>query len=386
MKKVLHISKYYYPFIGGVEEVAADITSALKLKDGEYEQKIICFNEDSTTDGVTTYRGQTVHDDIDGVEVIRCGTAVKVSSQALSLTYHTELKKVMESFKPDIVVFHYPNPFVSQMLLKYKKMDFKLVVYWHLDITKQKILSKFFYAQNIELLQRADKIVATSPNYIKGSPFLSRFKDKCTVIPNCINNERLKVTPEIEELSKKIRNKYKDKVICFGLGRHIPYKGFIKLVEASRYLDDRFAILIGGQGELTGLLKKEAQGDSKVHFLGKISDNELIACLLACDVFCFPSVTKNEAFGIALAEGMYFGKPAVTFTIPGSGVNYVNVKDVTGLECPNSDSKAYAEALEKLADDPELREKLGSAGRERVLEKFTYDIFCEGLDKMIESL
>ncbi|MCR5122405.1 MAG: glycosyltransferase [Ruminococcus sp.] len=384
MKRILHISKYYYPFIGGVEEVAADITSALAGED--YEQKIICFNEDSTTDGVTTYRGQTVHDEVNGVEVIRCGTIVKVASQALSTTYFNELKKVMEEFRPDIVVFHYPNPFVSALLLLYKKQDFKLVVYWHLDITKQKLLSKFFYAQNIELLERADRIIATSPNYIKGSPFLRRFRDKCTVIPNCINNDRLRVTPEIERLAAKIRRKYKDKIICFGLGRHIPYKGFIKLVEASRFLDDRFDILIGGKGELTGMLMKEAAGDSKVHFLGKISDSELIACLLACDIFCFPSVTKNEAFGIALAEGMYFGKPAVTFTIPGSGVNYVNVKDVTGLECPNSDSKAYAEALTKLADDPELRAKLGSAARERVLEKFTYDIFREKLLDMFDKL
>jgi len=384
MKKILHISKYYYPFIGGVEEVAADITLALKGED--YEQKIICFNEDSTTDGVTTHRGETVHDDVNGVEVIRCGSVAKVASQALSVTYYKELKDVMESYKPDIIVFHYPNPFVSQLLLKYKKKDFKLVVYWHLDITKQKMLSKLFYKQNIDLLERADRIIATSPNYIKGSPFLSRFKDKCTVIPNCINNERLKVTPEIEKLAAKIRNKYKGKTICFGLGRHIPYKGFIRLVEASRYLDDDFAILIGGKGELTGMLMKEASGDSKVHFLGKISDTELIACLMACDIFCFPSVTKNEAFGIALAEGMYFGKPAVTFTIPGSGVNYVNVKDVTGFECPNSDSKAYAEALKKLAGDPELRNKLGSAGRERVLDNFTYDIFADNIKKMIGEL
>ena len=384
MKKILHISKYYYPFIGGVEEVAADITAALRK--GDYEQKIICFNEDSTTDGVTTHRGETVHDEINGVEVIRCGTLVKMASQALSLTYYSELKKVMQSYRPDIVVFHYPNPFVSQFLLLFKKMDFKLVVYWHLDITKQKVLSKFFYHQNIELLKRADKIVATSPNYIKGSPFLRRFRDKCIVIPNCINNERLTVTPEIEQLAAKIRRKYKDKIICFGLGRHIPYKGFIKLVEASRYLDDRFAILIGGKGELTGMLMKEASGDSKVHFLGKISDEQLIACLMAADIFCFPSVTKNEAFGIALAEGMYFGKPAVTFTIEGSCVNYVNIKDVTGLECPNSDSAAYAKALKKLADDPELRQKLGSAGRQRVLDNFTFDTFCDNIRDMIEKL
>ena len=112
----------------------------------------------------------------------------------------------------------------------------------------------------------------------------------------------------------------------------------------------------------------------------------MIACLLACDIFCFPSVTKNEAFGIALAEGMYFGKPAVTFTIPGSGVNYVNVKNVTGLECPNSDSVAYAKALEKLAADPALREKFGKAGRERVLNNFTYDTFRQNILELFNDL
>ena len=45
-------------------------------------------------------------------------------------------------------------------------------------------------------------------------------------------------------------------------------------------------------------------------------------------IFCFPSITRNEAFGIALAEAMYCGKPAVTFTIEGSGVNFVSLDGV----------------------------------------------------------
>ena len=42
MKKILHISKYYYPFSGGTEQIARDVV--LALKDG-YEQKIIAFND-----------------------------------------------------------------------------------------------------------------------------------------------------------------------------------------------------------------------------------------------------------------------------------------------------------------------------------------------------
>ena len=42
MKKILHISKYYYPFFGGTEQIARDVVLALK---GEYEQKVIAFND-----------------------------------------------------------------------------------------------------------------------------------------------------------------------------------------------------------------------------------------------------------------------------------------------------------------------------------------------------
>ena len=79
----------------------------------------------------------------------------------------------------------------------------------------------------------------------------------------------------------------------------------------------RFRVIIAGKGELTESLKAKAKNDQKIEFIGLISDFEKRAYLHACDIFCFPSITKNEAFGIALAEGMYFGKPAVTFTIAG---------------------------------------------------------------------
>ena len=417
MKRILHISKYYYPFVGGTEQVARDLIDVFCIMGGvemnkvpqtsdylypniggieqvarnfanvatseEIEQKIICFNEDAADGNYICHRKETIHDNVDGIEVIRCGCIAKVASQSISLTYAEKLKKVMNEFKPDIVILHYPNPFVSHFFLKYKKRDFKFILYWHLDITKQRILGKLFHGQTIALLERADRIVATSPNYITGSPYMNKYAKKCIVIPNCINEKRLVATDEIKAKADIIRKKYKGKTICFGVGRHVPYKGFTYLIQAAKHLDNSFKILIGGKGELTEALKAEAANDDKIEFLGRVNDDDLIAYYMACDIFCFPSITKNEAFGLALAEGMYFSKPAVTFTITGSGVNYVSLNGVTGIECPNRDSKAYAEAVNKLAKDKELRKRYGDNARQRVVDNFTFEEFKRNVTKLL---
>lgn len=385
MTNILQISNYFYPNIGGIEQVARDIAGSFS-ECGDIQQKLICFNETASDGNHSCRREETVHEMIDGIEIIRCGCIVKKASQSISLTFGRELDQVMREFQPDIVIFHYPNPFEAFFLNQYLRKPFQFVLYWHLDIVKQKILGKLFHGQTMRLLKRADRIVATSPLYIDGSPYLSQFREKCIVIPNCISETRMKVTDEIRKRAEEIRKENEGHLLCFGVGRHIPYKGFTYLVQASRELDDRFRIVIGGKGELSDSLKEEASGDSKIMFPGRVSEEDLIAYYLAMDIFCFPSVTKNEAFGIALAEGMYFGKPAVTFHIPGSGVNFVSLKDVTGLEVPNGDSRAYASALRKLADNPELRKQLGKAASMRVNDLFLMDRFQEEIRELVGSL
>ena len=129
-----------------------------------------------------------------------------------------------------------------------------------------------------------------------------------------------------------------------------------------------------------------AAGNAKIQFLGRISDTELVANIQACDVYCFPSITKNEAFGLALAEGMYFGKPTVTFTINGSGVNYVSINGVTGIEVPNRDTRAFAEAMKMLADDSALRSRYGENAKERVIENFLFETYRMRIQELFKKL
>lgn len=356
---------------------ARAIADSLNCADG-VEQQIFCFNGGK----------QTVIDELDGVKVTRVGSFIKVSSQSLSLSYYKRLKQVFKDFTPDVVIFHYPNPFAAHFLLKIlkKRPECRLVLWWHLDITKQKILGKLFVKQNYRLLSRAEKVIATSPNYINGSPYLSRYDSKCIVIPSCINNEHNLTSENVVQRAREIKDGCKGKTVCFAVGRHVEYKGLIYLIKASALLGENYVIYIGGNGELTDYLKSQARGDNKIVFLGQLSDEELTAYMLACDIYCFPSVTKNEAFGLSLAEAMNFGKPAVTFTINGSGVNYVSLNGVTGIEVENRNVEQYAGAISTLANDEELRHRLGEAARQRAQNNFIYDKFKENVINLVSSL
>lgn len=373
MKKILHISKYYYPFSGGTEQIARDCVLALKES---YEQIVIAFN-DGRFDEICI---------VDDIKVIKCGCFTKILSQSLSTTYKKHLHLLIADFNPDIIVFHYPNPFVANLLLEELKFSkAKLIVYWHLDITRQKLLGKLFGVQNRLLLKRSYKVIATSPNYIVGSPWLQKVREKCVVVPNCINIERMKITPDIEKRAEKIRTANSGKIICIAVGRHTEYKGFSYLIQASKLLDNTFQIYIAGTGELTEKLHEEAEGDKKIFFTGKVDDSELKALILASDIFCFPSIAKNEAFGIALAEAMYYKKPAITFTIPGSGVNYVCLNGENGIEVENRNVEKYAEAIRTLADNKTLRMKYGEAGKKRVVEHFLDSHFKVNIRKVLEE-
>lgn len=383
LSRILQIPNYFFPNIGGIEQTARDIMHV--IQETSYEQKIICFNENAKKEDYVCKREETVKDIVDDVEIIRCGCVAKVASQSLSLTYPRELYKVINEFRPDIIVFHYPNPFVASFLLPTLPKETKLILYWHLDITKQKILGKIFHNQTLRLIRRANQIVATSPNYVEGSPYLSKNQDKIVVIPSCIDTTRLKPSHSHYERAKEIREEHKGKFICFAIGRHVEYKGMEYLVKAAKLLNGDYAVLIGGQGPLTQSLMEMAKDDREVYFLGKISDDELIANYLACDVICFPSITKNEAFGLSLAEGMYFGKPAVTFTIPGSGVNYVNVDGVTGIVVKNGDCNAYAAAIMNLFIQKDIRGLMGENAARRVKEEFLLDRFKTNLLRSLST-
>ena len=245
----------------------------------------------------------------------------------------------------------------------------------------QRYLYKLVKGVENRLLDRANVILATSPNYIEDSLPLQKYKHKIKVFQNFIDISKFELTQNQIEEVEAIKTKFQNKPILFFLGRHVAYKGIQYLIDAEPYIKNDCVFLIGGKGELTDQLKNNNKSE-RIHFIGRVCDEDLPVYYKATDIFVFPSVTKNEAFGVALAEAMYSETAAVTFTIFGSGVNWVSIHNQTGIEVENRNVKALAEAIDTLLADKELRDKYAKAAKMRVHELFT----IEKIEKKLKEI
>lgn len=370
-KTILQIAKYYYPVEGGIETVTKYMAEGLS----SFENIVICFSQD----------GITRMDTVNGIEVYRIAPSLRVSSQDICFSYYSYLKKIIYEVQPDIILLHCPNPFLYPITAKLKPQNTKLVLLWHSDILGKGMLYRLVGRFERQILKKADLILATSPNYVHPSSPIYEYRDKTKVVANGIIKKDFQWRPGDEKIVEEIRQKYQHKRIVFFVGRHAQYKGINYLIEAEKYIQTECMILIGGRGPETDLLQENTHSD-RIKFIGRIPNKYLRCYYYASDIFAFTSCTKQEAFGIALAEAMYCGCVPVTFSIEGSGVNWVSVKDKTCMQVPLGDTKAYAAAIDKLLCDHDLYIQLASAGKERIERMFTCEASIKEAEKIFTSL
>ena len=369
MSKVLHISNYYYPHVGGIETTAENIVDILRA-DKKYEQCVICFGDGPNL--------------VNDVPIIRVPYSFIISSQAISFRYLSILKHTIKKFNPDVVILHTPNPLIEHYFHRchYKG---KVIVYHHLDVYRQKILKHFVKPTIYHTNKRADVIISTSQKYIDSSRELRKFKDKCRVIPLCFREETINLKPEEEEDVKRIHRFYKNKTIIFYSGRHAKFKGVRYALDAIENMDD-VVFLIGRVGPMHRKLIKRIDRTPNALSLGLLERDQFRIYLYACDMFIFPSVTKNESFGITLLEATAVGKPCITFNIPGSGVNYVSPNNITGIECDNRSIVELKKAINELKTNKELRKKFSMNGKARSRELFSFERFKNSFLSLLEEI
>lgn len=161
----------------------------------------------------------------------------------------------------------------------------------------------------------------------------------------------------------------------------VPLKGLVFLVEALAKVrtehPDAHLVVVGKrptEGPVAQTLERYGL-EGAVEFVKGISDAELVDLVRSAEVACVPSL--YEGFSLPAAEAMATGTPLVATT--GGAIPEVAGRDgETCLAVPPGDAGALAAGLSRLLGDPELRVRLGSAGRERVLRHFTWARAAEG--------
>ena len=349
--KVLQAAKWYWPEVGGIETVAVAITDA--VKDKADVKVLVCSGGRDREEGV----------DEDGVYVYRAKTLHKICSTPISIDYLRAFRRLAKDV--DLIQLHAPFPLSDLgLLISRRSRKMKKALWYHCDVVKQKKLM-FFYRPLLKwMLKKVDKIYVASKAIAEQSEYLSEYLDKVEVIPFGISTKEYRRAKKYPILKDKLTDKSNVKILF--VGRLVYYKGIDVLIEAMSKVSGAELFVIGG-GELSDTLKKrvkELNIKDKVHFMGRIPQNDLYAALSDCDFFVLPSVNRAEAFGLVQLEAMVYGKPIINTALP-TAVPEVSLHGETGLTVEPGNVDELAKAINTLVSDKELREKLGAEAKRR---------------------
>lgn len=208
---------------------------------------------------------------------------------------------------------------------------------------------------------------------------------RCTVVPNGIADARGTVPERLAAPGEPLEILFVG-VLVESKGVRVLLEAFARLVAAG--IDARLRIM-GRWNEqplkdwAMAFIAQEGLAH-RVEFLGVLDGAAKHARFAACDIFCFPSYFEAESFGLVLVEAMQFAKPLVSTRW--RGIPSVVDDGVNGYLVPVRDPGAVADRLLALARDPDLRRRMGEAGRRIFEERFTLEAFHRRMEDELAAL
>ena len=262
---------------------------------------------------------------------------------------------------------------------------------WHIhEIIKQPVIVKKLMAGMIA--RYSDHVVAISnavaEHLLAEQPHLAQ---RISVIYDAVDTERFR--PSIT--AKTLRNEWRigaDEALVGVVGRISAWKGqsfFLQaLALALRQAPQLRAVIVGdappGEAWREEALKAQATElglEHKVIWAGYRNDAPQV--MAALDILALPS-TQPEPFGMVILEAMATGKPVIA-TAHGGPLETIRAGE-TGYLVSATDPADMANAIQRLALNPQLRLQLGAQARQRVIQRFTFDQHVSAFSELYERL
>jgi glycosyltransferase involved in cell wall biosynthesis len=295
----------------------------------------------------------------------------------LWLTYHTYYKA------PDLL-----GPAISRGL----QIPYFIVEGSHSPRRRESLLTRPGFYWNRRALLAASHVF---PNKKADLPALQCLlpPDRISYIPPGIDPRSFQRAPaEGDSLRRALGVPGTDPMVCTAVMMRPGRKAegvriVIDALAALRHRGLRVHLLVAGDGPSAPALRSRAAEklQDAAHFLGQLSQQQMVAAYSASDLFAFPGI--QEALGMVYLEAQAACLPVVAYR--NGGVSEAVQDGITGLITPLHDEKAYTEALELLILDRKLRLRMGEAAvrfveKERNIEskvRVMEEIFCRYLEK-----
>ncbi|MHB8351345.1 MAG: glycosyltransferase family 4 protein [Thermoplasmata archaeon] len=351
--RIAQIAPFYHPHAGGVESHVRAL--AREFARQGHEVTVVTSQYD---------RRLPLDERFEGYRILRA----PVLGVWLNTPVDPAVAETVRRVDADVYHFHFPPPFTSYFGTRaLRRLGRRSCLTYHCDLfLSTPIGSALTFAYNRLLLpgtlRRVDRIIVHTRSYaLTSRPLRGR---PVQIIPSSVDLDRFRPHPDDAGIRARL-GLTGHRVIGF-TGRLVPHKGVDTLLRALARLPPDVVLLLVGRGpnlaELTELARRLGVAP-RVRFCPEVSDRELPDYLRAADLFVFPSTSRLEGFGLAVAEALATGLPVVVADIP--GVREIIEPGVEGLLAEPLLEVDLATKLIELLDDPERRARMGRAARSR---------------------
>ncbi len=281
------------------------------------------------------------------------------------IDYH-RWKKIFAEFAPDITHVHYPDG-GGRNHFYFDHIRPLITSTWGSEVVESPEfpLSEKHKAGVRALLARSDVITATTQ-------FLAE-----RTAPFCLPGTHIHIIPfGIEPEEFKPRPRQDDGLVRLGFFKNLERKyGPEVLLEAFAVVAaqrPQARLTLCGKGDMQGYLEKRVAAlglSDRVGFPGRLPHAQMAGAMNECDIFVMPS-TCQESFGVAAIEASACEIPVIATRV--GGVPEAVLDEKTGILVEPFNATALANACLRLIDDPDLRRRLGVAGRAFVMQRYQW--------------
>ncbi len=352
MKRILVITPYFYPHIGGSEKYMEELYSYLKSRNKDIDVDVLSYSTGKFKKR-EEYRGLNVYR-IKGYEILK---------DQFILPDPVSLFGFLVKHK-DYDLVHTSTRFFDSSWwgpLYAKLIGSKVVLTDH---------CAYHPVNSSELVNLAVRlaeatIVRFALHFYDGI-FAENKKTKDFLRKNFKVGSKI-AYPGLFEETKIIKKENKRLKVVY-VGRMLKSKGVGELLDAAKEIEEA-DFIFAGEGSYLSELKKEAKKIKNVRFLGKVPQKEVMRLLKTCDIFAYPS-RHSEGLPLALIQAGQNGL-AVVASKSGAISEIINDRE-TGLLVKKGNSKAFREALGELVKNSRLRNRLGNNLKNFTLKTFSW--------------